>query len=291
MAFSNTCFDCATVDCVYFDRSSLIGSSFVQAIVSRNCTFRGTKLAFSNLANATLSGVSLAYADLTRADISGTNLVDADLFRTLLRHVQWNDEPWFGFFMSGCPHGTRLGGEYQALSMLDPRLGSRTARFVAEENTRWELTQRHPAFAKLWYLSTNSGRSPGRILFWIFFIWASFGTLFAGYPLPSFLEGTPMGSILCDINPEVKWNVTGEDRPATAPYIFSILTMMNTNFGDVEPEPSDLSAQIAVVVETFLGYLILAMFVALLMQNITAEQAYAGNRDFSPNVDPLDDGV
>jgi len=93
--------------------------------------------------------------------------------------------------------------------------------------------------------------------------------------LPTFLEETKVGAGLEALAPELHLNsiTLGEDPTWFTPFYFSTVCLTTLGFGDVTPALSDWKAEIYVATEALAGYVLLAVFVSLLVQNASVAAA------------------
>lgn len=265
---ADSCMDFCIFREVLLDSASLIGASIRYAEFDRNCLFSRAKLQYTDLRFSNFPGVSFEGADFTGADLRGANFVDSILLKAKLKNFKYKEEKWYGFLSwLWRKKWTRFGGEFQSAELLESTLSSLDTRFIEGENLRWIFKRKHPLLGSLWYILANSGRSPTRLLFWFFVIWLFFGFIYAGYPLPSSLENTPVGDLLCWFSPEIDWQGVNPPESPFRPYYFSAVTMTTLGFGDITPTPRDWKAQVYICIQVFLGYLLLGMFIGILIHN------------------------
>jgi hypothetical protein len=262
---ANSCMDYCELDGVLLDSASLNGVSMRHATVSADCVLDRAQMQYSDLSCASFRGVSLEGADLTSAKICGTDFEDAILVDTVLQDVDFKPEDWWPFHLRRT--WTRFGGRFQTPSQLGAKTDPLVASYIGGENLRWFVRKQNPVLAFTWYLFSDYGRSPLRLLLFTLLIWFAFGSLYAGYPLPSRLEGTRLGSALQFVGPQINWTFNGRTTRCTDPYYCSAVIMLGLSdmIGDLQ---AGKKAQIYACVQAILGYLFLAVFVVLLLQYI-----------------------
>jgi hypothetical protein len=275
--FADTCLDLSILKGVSLDSASLTGASLRCAEVRDDCVLDRVKLQFADLRCADLRGASLEGADLTKADIRGTDLRDACLIGTELADIVFDEEPWWGFLAPRVVRRwTRLGGKFQSPSDFASPISLPLAHFIGGENIRWLSQERNSAIGRVRYLATDYGRSPGRLLFWVLAIWLLFGIAYAGYPLPPLLQGTWLGSALCWLSPRIHWQVERPPGFDFRPFYASAMTMTSLEFPNIAWALGDWKAQVYASVQSAAAYVLLAMLVSVLMQDMTYDLAAAG---------------
>jgi hypothetical protein len=227
---------------------------------------------YADLRSVNCPGVSMKKADLTNADLRGGNFEDCNFEEACLSFVdvtEFTRESIFHFILRILNiyfWWSRFGGDYQSSDQFGPGTDPLLKRYVNRCNQRLDLKRRYRLLAPIMSLIANYGYSPMRVLFWGFVIWFSFGVLYAGISLPASLEDTWVGDALCWLSPKIDWN--GQERPRhlADPFYFSLVTMTTLGYGDITP--LDWKAKVYAGVEVFLGYVILALFVATVVQRM-----------------------
>jgi hypothetical protein len=128
------------------------------------------------------------------------------------------------------------------------------------------MQSRHPILAGFMRLLCNHGYSPARVLLWAVLVWAAFGVLYAAYPLPKWLSQTEIGAVLCAARAAVDWDGETKPRNGFEPFYFSAVTMVTLGYGEIHP--ANLAAQVYAMLQTLLGYILLALLVASLLQRL-----------------------
>lgn len=268
---AESCLDYCCFHNVQLAKTSLRGASLRFVDFGKGINWDKTILQLADLFGANLRDQSLRNANLEGANLRGADLRGATLTRTGLRAAKWNPEPVLGFFGRPIPRRlrwrrwTKFGGQRhdQMPRRCDPGL----ARYIQGENHSWIMRGNHPFLGNIWYVIAKCGYSPGRLLIWAFICWVFFGFLYAGYSLPSSLEGTDVGAILSNFSPEMDWDGSNKPRNWFEPYFFSAVTMTTLGYGEIRLKCGDTMAQVYVCAEVFLGYTLLAMLVGIFVQS------------------------
>lgn len=224
----------------------LEGACLVQAKMI-DAQLEGAKLIKANLEQADLSGAELMRTNLKNANLRNANLSAADLSHALLLRVNISGAR---FFQTGLTD-TRLWGIYEYrnarfehvdISSVDWRGSPLLKRYVEDEIFVQDFRHQHRVLYWLWKSSCDCGRNVWWWIGWSGFIVWFFGSLFLTF-LTNSLEVSSVDNLF-------------------AAYYFSIVTFTTLGFGDVTP--LTLGAQIAVVCEVILGYVMLGGLVSLL---------------------------
>jgi hypothetical protein len=264
---ANACLDHAVLHDVALASASLVGTSLVRAQAKGRCSFSEARMYHADLRGADFRSANFEGADLTGADMRGADFRDAILVDTALRNVVCNSEHWAGFAV---PHAfspwTRFGGEYQSPTRLDPRSGALVTRSVAGGYHKWLMVMNHPVLGRLWYVLTNCGHSAGRLLFWVIIVWVLFGTAFAA--LSPGTSTTMAGKCQVILMQPVWRSETKEllESYSCALYL-SAIVLTSLGLAETKPALDDWRIRSLVALESVLGYVFLALFVGLLLQN------------------------
>jgi hypothetical protein len=206
---------------------------------------------------------------LTNALIEGANFQGADLWGANLQGVVYDEERWWDFL---CPERSRkgpsFGGDYQSPNYLNLRSGLHVIQYIAGENRRWSFGRKHPLLGWVWYMLANFGRSPTRLLFWVGVVWFLFAAIYASSALLNCVETSCLGDYLCCLDwllPRIQWGNQAYPRHLVEPLYFSIVTLVGLGSEDIVPK--SLIAQVYVALQGVLGYLMLAIFISVLLQD------------------------
>lgn len=252
--------DYAVFKSVDFSNSSMRGCSLRQSRMMK-CTCDHVAFDFADLSYARCRGSLFDGACFSNADLSGADFREAVLQDVILSKVAIVEEPWWGFVVPW--RWTHFGGLHQTVAEVDKSMHD----FVEAENYKWGLIEKHPFWARLWYFACNCGRSPGRLAFVALLIWSSFGLIYSRFSLPSFLEGTVIGNLLCSLGPGLDWNGASVPHNWFEPFYFSGVVMTTLGFGEIVPDGGQgCTAQVVVTIQALLGYALLGMVVAMILQ-------------------------
>lgn len=246
----------------------------------------GARLHGTNLESASLKGASLGAADLTSAKLINAKLGDANLSRANLRGAQLSSASFRSATMldaclvntdfahadlrecalnrsevtGACfdeadmrgAHLHRLQGVETArwvgadLREVDFAGAHMTRRFIVDQNYIEEFRARSPLTNKLyhaWSLTSDCGRSMSRWGFCTFLIASLFATTYH----------------LVDID-------YGDQRTWFSPFYFSVVTLTTLGYGDILPVSA--TAQMLVVLEVSIGYVMLGGFISILSNKL-----------------------
>jgi uncharacterized protein YjbI with pentapeptide repeats len=230
-------------------RCSAARAGFGGADLTDSCLFEAT------LEDATLSGAILVGADLRAAQLSRARLRDADLTRASLTRAVAHQADLTG----ACLHRAHFDEANLRESRLRNVQGYQSATFLAadvrdidfsgayllrrqilDENYLDELRRQSAiglAAYWIWKVTSNCGRSITLWALWTAVITVGFGV---AYQFVDIAADTPGG---------------------LTPYYFSLVTMTTLGYGDVLPA-SD-AAQLLVMLEVLMGYLMLGGLLSL----------------------------
>ncbi len=220
---------CTFDDAVLFS-VDLTNASLSQAALKRadlrKANLTGARLRGSNLTGADVTQADLTGADLTEAKVNGATFRDADIqgahFQAM---VGYEKAEWVGCNATG----TDFSNAYLA------------RRTIIDQNYLHEFrtqSRGHEWIYRLWWLSSDCGRSYKRWGLWILL----FACSFAG-----FYE-------MVDID-------YGDDRTALSSIYFSIVTLTTLGYGDVVP--ASQTAQAVVIAQVIIGYVMLGGLLSL----------------------------
>jgi hypothetical protein len=82
------------------------------------------------------------------------------------------------------------------------------------------------------------------------------------------------GDILCAFSPNIDWGGQGAPHNLFEPYYFSAITMIG-GYGNITPICGDVRVETYTSMQVAFGYLLLAIFVAMLLQNIYSFKDYS----------------
>jgi len=205
----------------------------------------GASLLAANLDEANLEGADLKGAVFESASIAGSNLSYARVEGTSFRGVSWrpkgggrpDPDLYTSFDVRGLQHSDPLFDEFVSESESIRR---------TYEATRRSAMGRF--LFRMWGLTSDYGRGLGRWLFACCLVMGFFAALFS---VCDFCVRTPIVSLKHGRTP----------TPLTHLY-FSVVTFSTLGFGDVTP--CHWAGELAVMIEVFIGYLMLGWLVSQL---------------------------
>ncbi len=174
----------------------------------------------SDLSGADLSRADLRDADLTGATVEGTVLHDADFRSAVFRGLSGYDTAdWIGATIEGVD----FAGAYMA------------RREIMDQNYLHEFrnrSRRHALIYRIWWLTSDCGRSLSRWGAWTLVIALAFAGAYG----------------LVDVD-------FGDYPTALSPIYYSVVTLTTLGYGDVLP--ASQAAQVLVIAQVIVGYVML----------------------------------
>ena len=209
-----------------FSRASLVDARLVDADCA-TATFEGARLNSADLTGADLQSAQCDHADLSDASVAGTNFR-----RSRLRCAR----------LSGLRGYRRAQWIMCDVRDVDPYGVALLCDHIADENFIDEFRRqsaRHEVLYKLWWLTSDCGRSSLR--------WGVCSTAIA------LLFAVFYTFVGVDFGPHESW---------VSPVYFSVITFSTLGYGDVLPITP--AAQIVVIAEVMLGYTMLGGLLSLI---------------------------
>ncbi len=205
------------------------------ANVGAECSFiKNARLMSANLYDASLLSADLSHADLTGVCLIGANLEGANLTGANLQSVGFQRKrgKWRNIRLEGC-----YGNETFKRHALHEA-------FV--EEFRRNKGKLHATVYWTWDTFVDCGRTPWRLMTWVFTTWLLFAEAFFTLQLlwPDSFDIGPL--------PETIWTML----------YYSIVTLTTLGFGDVTP--LTYPAMIFVSMEVLLGYIIFGCLISFL---------------------------
>jgi hypothetical protein len=228
-----------------FGRATLRGASFFEADLKgstfsgsdlRDCDLRvakldGSRAVEADLRDADLGGASLRDVDLTGASVAGASLLNVDLRAARLRGIKdYATAAWVGADIRDVDFA---GAWLLRRHVLD-------ANYIAEFRSQ---SRTHEVIYRLWWLSSDCGRSLTRWTLWSVFIALIFAGVYTQVDL--------------DYGAHETW---------LSPIYYSVVTFTTLGYGDVLP--ASVAAQVVAMVEVVLGYVALGGLLAILADKL-----------------------
>lgn len=234
-------FSNASAQRVGFGRSDIEGASFFETDL-RAATFTGSNLrgcdfrvacldearaVDADLRDTCLDGASLRGCDLTGAQLAGASLRNADLRTARLRGIRdYSTADWVGTDIRDVDFA---GAWLLRRHVLDEN-------FIAEFRSQ---SSTHEWLYKVWWVTSDCGRSIGRWTMWCILI----AVVFAG--------------IYTQVDVDY-----GSHQTWLSPIYYSVVTFTTLGYGDVLP--SSVAAQAVAMAEVILGYMALGGLLSIL---------------------------
>ena len=228
-----------------FGRAKLRGASFFEASLGaatlsgsdlRDCDFRVAKLDGSRAVEADLRGAELSGASLREVDFSGVQVAGASLNNADLR----------GARLGGILDYALAGWSGADIRDVDFAGAWLLRRHVLDENYIAEFrsqSRTHELAYKLWWISSDCGRSLTRWTLWSVFIAGVFAGIYTQVDL--------------DYGAHETW---------LSPIYYSVVTFTTLGYGDVLP--ASVAAQVVAMAEVVLGYVALGGLLAILADKL-----------------------
>ena len=198
----------------------------------RRANFTRARLRESDLAGADVTQADLTGADLTESNVDGATFRDADIQSA---HLQG---------MVGYHHAEWIGCNVTGADFSNAYLVRRT---IIDQNYLHEFrsqSRTHEWIYRLWWLSSDCGRSYKRWGLWTLLLAVSFAGLYE----------------VVDID-------YGEEKTALSSIYFSIVTLTTLGYGDVLP--SSQTAQAVVIAQVVIGYVMLGGLLSLFSAKVS----------------------
>lgn len=214
----------ATLEQAKFFGANLAGATLSQAQAAhvdlRGASLNGARVREAELRQALLSRADLRGADLADSRVSGADFYDADLRGALLKGLE------------GYGTATWIRADIRDVDFCGAYM---VRRHIMDENYLHEFRRRSRAtewLYKIWWLTSDCGRSFTRWALWIVLVAAIFGALYQFVAIDYGDHKTPLSSLY-----------------------YSVVTLTTLGYGDVLP--ASVPAQLLAVLEVTLGYIAL----------------------------------
>jgi uncharacterized protein YjbI with pentapeptide repeats len=197
--------------------------------------FSGAKMPGVDIRAANLQGARLRDVDLSNSDFSRCNLREADLEGCSVVGAKLDGSTLCGAHLKGMKGFRQAAWIGVDLRDVDFSGAYLLRRFVMDQNYLFEFRRQggaHELVYKLWWLTSDCGRSLARWGIWCFCIALLFAGIYSQLPV-----------------------AYGDYETALSPLYYSVVTLTTLGYGDALP--ASTSAQIACMVEVILGYVML----------------------------------
>ncbi len=241
------------------DQADLSQAGFGQADLS-DATLFESKLEDSSFVAAILVGADMRRtrakrarfrgADLRRADFSRADLTDADLVKTNVGGTAFDEVDFRGARMRQLVDFEEASFLQADIRDVDFSHAYTLRRWIMDQNYLDELRARGRTsrfLVWLWWVTSDCGRSLGRLGIWIVSVCVAFGFAY--------------GFVAIDYGAQETW---------LSPYYFSLVTLTTLGYGDVLPV--SVSAQAVVMAEVVVGYMLLGALISI-FSNLVARRA------------------
>lgn len=250
----------------------------------------GAGLRYTDLQDARLWQADLHGADLNEADLHGAYLTSANLLDADISNIQYDSpEPrtphplswlkkkysdeqkvkswviklvdklspiggFFERFFKRLKLWTYVPDHYQGIRIETAYGDSLFKRFAQDRDYIETYKRKYPRAGWWWWFLTDYGQSWRLMIFWFVLVSLFFGGLFAVLPDgwfqygPSFIDSAAVSP---------SW---------FTPWYFSIVTLTTLGFGDLVP--TNWIAQMIVVAEVILGYVLLGLLISVLANKV-----------------------
>ncbi len=202
------------LDDATFSHADLTGADL------RTANLKGARFREATLIHADMSRANMSGVDLTMADVDGAIFRDTDITRSRVKAVVgYSTADWIGVDI--------LDADFAGAYIV--------RRAIMDQNYLYEFRTKNRLNSyvyKLWWLTSDCGRSFGRWVLWT----GAIAVLFA------FLYG------FVDID-------YGDYETSLSPLYYSVVTMTTLGYGDVLP--ASTSGQIVAMIQVVIGYVML----------------------------------
>jgi uncharacterized protein YjbI with pentapeptide repeats len=221
--------------------TSLVGASMIGANL-RHGTLSEANLTGADLRAATLETCNIRSADMTGATLTRADLQGADLQQSNVMGASFEVANLQRARLLGIRNYTQANWIGTDIREIDLRGAYLIRRFISDENYLYEFRSRskyHAVLYRLWWLTSDCGRSLLRWTLCVVAVTVLFAVLYAAT--------------------EVDY---GRYRTLFSPLYYSVVTLTTLGYGDVVPASGQ--AQVIASIQAVLGYVGLGGFLSIL---------------------------
>jgi hypothetical protein len=225
---------------VMLDGAHCTQADFTEASLTR-ASLRGTDADL-----ACFDGVRLTDADLSDGSFNSASFVNSTLLNCNVHGASFRDSTFDNAKVRGLRNFGSSNWVHADLRTADLSSAQLLARHAADQNFLWEFRRRSKtseALYALWWVTSDCGRSFTR---WGL-ITALLAVCFAGLYRIVGVDFGPNETVL-------------------SPLYFSVVTLTTLGYGDILP--TTMAGQVAVMVETVLGYVMLGGLLAMFSSTV-----------------------
>ena len=235
----------ATAERAGFGNCALTSANLFDADLSA-ATFSGADLSGADLRVARLDGARLIQADLRDTDFSGASLREADLTEckvdsAVLHNVDLRVSRLRG--IKDYASADWAGADIRDVDFAGAWLLRRhvlDANYIAEFRSQSDV---HEWLYRLWWVTSDCGRSLGRWTLWCVLLVAVFSGIYTQVSIDY-----------------------GEHETWLSPIYYSVVTFTTLGYGDVLP--ASVAGQVVAMTQVVLGYLALGGLLAILSDKL-----------------------
>ncbi|MCR9162721.1 MAG: pentapeptide repeat-containing protein [Nannocystaceae bacterium] len=237
-----------------FTGATLDGANLEQARATRAC-FGNASMKQCRMFGADLTSATLSGADLTSADLRNAALTEARMVRCTLDEADLECAALTGASTRGSScFGTNLNRAKLAGACLRELEGAERASWLEAEITSVDFTgayllRRHILDQNYLHEFQNRGRGH-RILHWVWWVTSDCGRSMLRWGVCTAMVAVffGLGYLFVDVD-------FGDNQTLLSPFYFSLVTITTLGYGDVLPR--SMSAQVMVMAEVAIGYMML----------------------------------
>ena len=217
-----------------FGSANLDGALLLAAQLP-DATFAKASLRGADLRAAKATGARFCEADLTRANLARANLQGCDLESCVVDGTEFGDSDLRNTRLKGLQRYNKATWIQADIHQADFCGAYLVRRHIMDANFLHEFRRRNKGteiLYRIWWLTSDCGRSPIRWALWTFVIAVLFAGLYA-------LVGVDFG----------------DHETFLSPLYFSIVTLTSLGYGDIVP--TSMVGQVLVMIEVVSGYVAL----------------------------------